>query len=150
MIDRRPALIAQCADVDDVVASIVDLVVDRALRQPSPQSTADIWPIGGAVGEFGGDSSAYYGRRVAYLVNPEANWRPPEHDATNVAWVREFVDALAPYSDGSRYLNFAGFQEEGESMTRQGYGPHYGRLAELKRKYDPDNFFRLNRNVAPA
>ena len=75
------------------------------------------------------------------------------YDAARLVW-NGMIDRrpalIAPYSDGSRYLNFAGFQEEGESMTRQGYGPHYGRLAELKRKYDPDNFFRLNPNVLPA
>jgi hypothetical protein len=129
---------------------VIDLVVEHALRQPSPHSTTDIWPIGGAVREFGADSSAYYGRHAAYLVNPEANWRSSAYDGANIAWVREFVDALAPHSDGSRYLNFAGLQEEGESMMRQGYGPHYGPLAELKRKYDPDNFFQLNPNVLPA
>jgi FAD/FMN-containing dehydrogenase len=83
-------------------------------------------------------------------VNPEANWRAAQHDAANVAWVRTFIDALAPHSDGSRYLNFAGFQEEGESMMRRGYGPHYDRLVALKRTYDPDNVFRLNPNVSPA
>jgi FAD/FMN-containing dehydrogenase len=129
---------------------VIDLIVDHALRQPSSHSTTDIWPVGGAVREFGDDSSAYYGRHAAYLVNPEANWRSPEHDGANVAWVREFVDALAAHSDGSRYLNFAGFQEEGDAMMRRGYGPHYDRLAALKRQYDPDNVFRLNPNVLPA
>jgi FAD/FMN-containing dehydrogenase len=129
---------------------VIDLIVDHALRQPSAHSTTDLWPIGGGVREFGGDTSAYYGRHAAYLVNPEANWRAAQHDAANVAWVRTFIDALAEHSDGSRYLNFAGFQEEGESMMRQGYGPHYDRLVALKRTYDLDNVFQLNPNIPPA
>ena len=56
---------------------------------------------------------------------------------------------MAPYSDGSRYLNFAGFQEEGDEMIQKAFGPQYARLAELKRKYDPTNFFSLNQNVKP-
>jgi FAD/FMN-containing dehydrogenase len=129
---------------------VIDLIVDHALRQPSSHSTTDLWPIGGAVRQFDGATSAYHGRHAAYLVNPEANWRAAQHDAANVAWVRAFIDALAPHSDGSRYLNFAGFQEEGESMMRRGYGPHYDRLVALKRTYDPDNVFQLNPNVSPA
>jgi len=128
----------------------IDRIVEHALRQPSPHSTTDVWPIGGAVRQFDDETSAYYGRHAAYLVNPEANWRSPLHDAENVGWVRDLIAALERHSDGSRYLNFAGFQEEGESMMRKGFGPHFARLAELKRKYDPENVFRLNPNVPPA
>ena len=71
-------------------------------------------------------------------------------DAANLTWVRKFVAALKPYSDGSRYLNFAGFQEEGEEMMMGAYGPQYSRLRGLKRKYDPDNFFRVNQNIKPV
>ena len=53
-------------------------------------------------------------------------------------------------SDGSRYLNFPGFQEEGDEMIRQSFGDKYSRLAALKQKYDPTNFFSLNQNVKPA
>ena len=67
----------------------------------------------------------------------------------NIQWARSFVNDLQPYSDGSRYLNFAGFQEEGNVMMQNAYGQQYARLAALKRKYDPDNLFRLNANVKP-
>ena len=49
----------------------------------------------------------------------------------------------------SRYLNFGGFQEEADQMMLDGYGPHYRRLAALKKKYDPDNLFHLNQNIRP-
>ena len=57
---------------------------------------------------------------------------------------------MEPFSDGSRYLNFAGLQEEGQAMIRTAFGPQYARLAALKAKYDPTNLFRLNQNVSPA
>ncbi len=128
----------------------VDRFVTFALRQPSPYSTTDLWPIGGAVKFYGSEHAAYYGRQAAFLMNPEANWISPTDDSANIAWVREFVAAMGEFSDGSRYLNFAGFQEEGEQMMQAAFGTHYQRLAQLKAKYDPDNFFHLNQNIQPA
>lgn len=125
-------------------------IVEHGLRQPSPHSTTDLWNIGGAVKRLGNGSSAFHGRDAAFLLNPEANWTQAADDTTNIAWVRDFVAAMEPWSDGGRYLNFAGFQEEGEAMMRTAFGPHFARLVELKRKYDPSNLFRLNQNVAPA
>ena len=60
------------------------------------------------------------------------------------------LEALRPFSDGSRYLNFAGFQEEGDAMMQDAFANKYQRLAELKAKYDPTNLFRLNQNIKPA
>jgi FAD/FMN-containing dehydrogenase len=63
--------------------------------------------------------------------------------------VQRFIADMQPYSDGSRYLNFAGFQEEGDAMMRDAFGPQYARLAALKRKYDPTNLFQMNQNIKP-
>jgi hypothetical protein len=122
----------------------------RRLRQPSPNSTTDLWHVGGAVKRLGNGSSAFYGRDAAFVLNPEANWTRPEDDAANIRWVRDFVAAMAPWSDGGRHLNFAGFQEEGDAMMQAAFGPHFERLVQLKRKYDSTNLFRLNQNIAPA
>jgi FAD/FMN-containing dehydrogenase len=129
---------------------VIDRFVEHARRQPSPYSTTDLWPIGGAVRRFGSDHAAYFGRQAAFLMNPEANWISPQDDTANIQWVREFVEAMGQFSDGSRYLNFAGFQEEGDKMMKSAFGSHYPRLARLKAKYDPENFFRLNQNILPA
>ena len=109
----------------------------------------DIWHVGGAVSAVDPDATAFYGRQAAFLVNAEANWIEPSDDDANFHWVRAFIDDVTPFSDGSRYLNFAGFQEEGDQMMRNAFAGHYQRLAELKQKYDPDNLFRLNQNVKP-
>lgn len=127
----------------------IDVIVDHAQRQPSPYSTTDIWHVGGAVARVPEGATAFHGRHAAFLINPEANWQLAADDAANVAWVRDFLDALRPWSDGSRYLNFAGLQEEGGAMMRSAFGPHYERLVELKGRYDPTNLFRLNQNIAP-
>jgi FAD/FMN-containing dehydrogenase len=128
---------------DEVIARLVK----HARQQPSPYSTTDLWDIRGAVKR--GSDSAFNGRQAAFLLNPEANWEHAGDDALNLQWVRDFVDDMQAFSDGSRYLNFPGFQEEGDEMMRTSFGANYERLAQIKTKYDPNNLFRLNQNVKP-
>jgi FAD/FMN-containing dehydrogenase len=128
---------------------VIERIVQHARRQPSALSTIDLWEIRGAVRRAGPDDGAFHGRQVAFLLSPEANWEKMEDDEANVAWLRGLIADMEAFSDGGRYLNFAGFQEEGEEMMRASFGPQYRRLAQLKQKYDPDNLFRLNQNVQP-
>jgi hypothetical protein len=128
---------------------MIPTIIEHARAMPSDLSTVDLWHLGGAIQRVGPEESAYGARQGAFLINPEANWKLPEDDAANVRWARGFVAAMAPYSDGSRYLNFAGFQEEGDEMMRKAFGAQYEKLAALKRQYDPENLFQLNQNVKP-
>lgn len=127
----------------------IDRIVQHARQQPSPFSTTDIWNVGGAVTRVGPDESAFFGRQAAFLLSPEANWIEPADDEVNIQWLRNMIDDMGEFSDGSRYLNFAGFQEEGDDMMRKAFGDQYARLEALKRQYDPANLFRLNQNIKP-
>jgi FAD/FMN-containing dehydrogenase len=128
----------------------IDQIVKYSRRQPSAHSTIDLWHIGGAVARVSPDASAFHGRQATFLLSPEANWEHPEDDQANIAWLREFIADMQAFSDGSRYLNFPGFQEEGDEMIRQSFGPQYQRLVALKNKYDPTNLFRLSQNIKPS
>ena len=55
---------------------------------------------------------------------------------------------MHPYNLGGAYVNF--MMEEGEDRIRATYGDNYDRLAAIKKKYDPTNFFRVNQNIKPA
>ena len=58
------------------------------------------------------------------------------------------ADALA-HGDGAGYVNFLGI--EGEARVRAAYpGATWDRLVAVKRRYDPDNLFRLNQNIPPT
>jgi FAD/FMN-containing dehydrogenase len=129
--------------------AVIDRLVAHARQQPSPLSTTDLWSVGGAMKRGDATRSAFHGRHAAFLLNPEANWEDPRDDDANIRWAREFVEDMREFSDGGRYLNFAGFQEEGNEMMRGAFGPQYERLAALKRQYDPTNMFRLNQNIPP-
>lgn len=127
----------------------IERIAHHASQQPSPLSTTDLWHVGGAVTRVGSDESAFYGRQASFLLNTEANWIDAKDDEANIDWARRFIDDMASFSDGSRYLNFAGFQEEGDEMMHKSFGEHYARLKELKQRYDPTNFFSLNQNIKP-
>ena len=128
---------------------IIDRIVKHARLQPSPFSTIDLWPIGDVLNRPGAANRAFDGRQAKFLINPEANWVEPADDEANIAWARNILADLEEFSDGGRYLNFAGFQEEGNAMMRGAFGDRYQRLLALKRKYDPQNLFRLNQNINP-
>lgn len=128
---------------------VIERIVAHARKQVSPFSTTDIWHIGGAVTRVSAEESAFNGRQAAFLLSPEANWDDLADDEANINWLRTFIAEMEEFSDGSRYLNFPGFQEEGDTMMRTSFGPQYARLAALKDKYDPTNLFRLNANIKP-
>ena len=128
----------------------IDRLVERMLAAPSKHATIDVWLGGGAVAEVADDATAFSGRTVPYVVNPEANWEHEADDEANVAWARGVLDAIEEWSGDGLYLNFPGFLEEGQEVARAGHGSNYERLSELKRRFDPENVFRRNANIEPA
>ena len=61
-------------------------------------------------------------------------------------WIRDAWKRLRPYSTGATYINFQTADED-DDRTRAAYGPNFARLVEVKKAYDPDNLFRVNRNI---
>ncbi|WP_123533376.1 FAD-binding oxidoreductase [Halosimplex salinum] len=136
--------------LDGLSESAIDRIAYWSDVAPSPLSTVDVWQLGGAITQVGVEDSAFAGRHAPFLLGVEANWQRPEDDDANVEWVRDCLDDMRRFSDGSVYLNFPGFLEEGDDMMRSTFGPTYERLVALKDEYDPTNLFRLNQNVAPS
>ena len=66
----------------------------------------------------------------------------------NIAWTRATYARLEPHFARRRYVNYLG-GDETQDAIRSAYGPNYARLAEIKRRYDPGNLFRLNQNIEP-
>ncbi|ELZ83191.1 FAD/FMN-dependent dehydrogenase [Haloferax elongans ATCC BAA-1513] len=136
--------------LDGLSDSVLDRLAYWVDAAPSPLSTVDIWHLGGAISDVDNDENAFAGRHAPYLLGVEANWEAPEMDDENVAWARDCLDDMRQFSDGSVYLNFPGFLEEGDDMLQTTFGPTYERLVALKDEYDPTNLFRMNQNVAPS
>jgi FAD/FMN-containing dehydrogenase len=136
------------ANLMELSDAAIDRIVDYHQRQPSQKNRITLVPVRGAVARVEDDDTAFHGRKVDSQVLITADWKAPADDEANVAWARGVAADLKAFSDGSRYLNFSA--DEDEAGLRAAFGPGYERLAQLKRKYDPTNFLRLNQNIEPA
>ena len=77
-------------------------------------------------------------------------WEPDEPNADLFRrWIRDGWAQVRPFSTGGTYINFQ-TADEGDDRIRATYGANFERLVEIKRKYDPDNLFRANRNIRPG
>jgi FAD/FMN-containing dehydrogenase len=127
--------------------AVIDLLVEHAGSMQSPLS-AIIVEFYGAPGRVSADESAFAQRGAEFNIAFTAQWTDPAETAVHVAWVRHAYDTLEPHSSGTHLLNFQ--SEAGDDVVRAAFGKNYGRLTEVKRKYDPSNFFSLNQNIAPT
>ena len=135
------------ADLAELSDDVIDIVASRALQMTSPLTAFPIFQLGGAIGRVGEDDTAFNGRSAGHTININATTATEKGFDEEREWSRNFWTALKPYQT-SVYVNF--LMDEGEERIRQAYGPkRYDRLKALKRKYDPDNFFRLNQNISP-
>jgi FAD/FMN-containing dehydrogenase len=121
----------------------IETLLARGRARPSPLSSVDIWALGGALARVSPQETPIHHREAPFMAGIEANWDDPAGDKANIAWTRETVAALAPYSTGGSYLNFEDLSEGG--VVERSHGANLDRLAEIKRKYDPDNLFRSRR-----
>ena len=115
---------------------------------PTALSQMHLYPVSGAAARIGKDQTAWAYRDAKYAgvivgVDPDA---ANAGKITN--WCKEYWDALHPYSAGGAYLNF--IMNEGQDRIKASYKHNYTRLASIKRRYDPDNFFRINQNILPG
>ncbi|MDS0282358.1 FAD-binding oxidoreductase [Haloarcula onubensis] len=134
--------------LDELTDEVVDLLVRYNERAPSDLSTVDCWWLGGAVADVAPEATAFWHREEPFMLNFEANWIDPDADDENVAWVREgFAAAEELPVSGGRYGNFPGFADDPAHLL---FGGNYERLVDVKTRYDPENLFRLNQNVAPG
>jgi FAD/FMN-containing dehydrogenase len=133
--------------LDELSDGFVDVAVDHISRAPR-QVNVGLWAQGGAVGRVAEGATAFTGRSAAYWLGVEATWEDPSKDDEFVSWSRQTWDALKPFTTAGTYVN--DLVEASEALARAAYGDaKYERLVELKRRYDPDNVFRLNQNIRP-
>ena len=116
---------------------------------PIPLAQLGVLHLGGALNERAGDDGAVGNRDVGYVFGALGMWEPGEPRSDEYRdWVRDAGDQLRPFSTGGNYINFQTADED-EERIRATYGANFERVLEVKRKYDPGNLFRSNRNVRP-
>jgi hypothetical protein len=142
---------AKSLNFDDLPDEAIAILLDRLPRRRSPMSYVPMISLRGRYSEIPDDATAWGSpRRARWAAAIIGLARDDEELAADRTWVRELWQALRPYaSDDGAYLNFE--TDADQSRVRASYGDQkYGRLAALKAKWDPDNVFRHNPNVAPA
>ena len=145
----RPTAVARTLFIDRVDRATSETVMARLEALPdAPMRVAQLRVLGGAIARVSSDATAYAHRSSRIMVNLAAFYETEEERVERQAWLEEFASAIRQ-SDAGAYVNFVG--DEGESRVRDAYpGATWGRLAEVKRRYDPTNLFRLNQNIPPA
>ncbi|MFB3738914.1 MAG: FAD-binding oxidoreductase [Candidatus Velamenicoccus archaeovorus] len=126
-----------------------DVLLEHLHSITSPLSDFKFAYLGGAVGRATEEATAFGHRDAFTILNVNARWTDPGEDERHVAWTRSLWRAMQPFSAGGTYTNFT--SEDDADRVVGSFGPSkYARLAELKRRYDPTNLFRLNQNIVPA
>ncbi len=138
----------RACDVAELTDEVIDITVEHAMRIRSPLTAFPIWQMGGAISRVGEDETAFSGRGAGHTFNITAATAGRDGFDEEREWVRDFWSALEPHHTSGVYVNF--LMNEGEDRVREAYGAKkYDRLKALKRRYDPDNLFRLNQNIPP-
>lgn len=125
----------------------IDLINQYALSMPSMESEIFIPHMEGAPSRIEPDATAFPHRSTPFVINIHTRWQNAADDEKAIQWARDFHKATEPYSQGV-YVNF--LSDEGTERVKQAYTKDvWSRLVECKRKWDPDNLFRLNQNISP-
>jgi len=136
--------------LDRLSDEAIEMLVEQTMERPSADSSVDVWYLGGAYSRIGADETAVGRRDAEVMIGLEANWSEPEHSDANIQWARDAHARLRPFSSGGSYVNFGGYAEDSDEVVRDVYERNLERLAEVKRRYDPANLFRVNHNIRPG
>jgi hypothetical protein len=133
--------------VKELSDQAIDTHLEWAAKAPSELSLAHLYPIDGAVHRVGRNETAWGFRDATWSMVIAGIDADPTKAAEITAWAKGYWEAMRPYTLGGSYVNF--LMDEGVERIKATYRENYDRLTEIKKKYDPDNFFRINQNIKP-
>ena len=134
-------------DFAELSDELIDTLLGFVETLPDPQSEVFIGQLGGAQASVPDDATAYQGRSSAFVMNVHGRWSDASADEKCIGWCRDLWRATERFATGEAYVNF--MTEEEGARVQDAYGSSYGRLVEIKSRWDPQNLFRLNQNVKP-
>jgi FAD/FMN-containing dehydrogenase len=146
--EYHPMAVARTLMMDRVDHDTAALIVDSLNASDASMRVVQLRVLGGAMARVPADATAFAHRSSRILANVAAFYEGEEDRAVREDEVNTLTEGLRQEDTGA-YVNFVG--DEGDAGVRAAYpGRTYERLAEIKRRYDPTNLFRLNQNVQPA
>ncbi len=146
--ERRAFAVHRSRFLDALGDDAVDAILDATAAPSSPFAMVQLRVLGGAMARVAADATAFAHRDAPVMVTIITPYADPATEPAQRAWTDGLYEALAPH-DAGVYSNF--LEAEGEERIRAAYpGGTYERLADIKRRYDPRNLFRMNQNIQPA
>jgi len=133
---------------DELSDNAIDTIVEHVKSLPTPLTTVFFEWMGGAIAKTAPDATAFPHRNATVSFTIAPKWIDPGRDDELLGWAREFFEATAPYGPEDVYVNLLSHDEP--ERVRDAYGERYERLREVKREWDPNNFFQMNQNIEPA
>ena len=134
-------------DFTELSDPVIEVLIEAVRKLPGPECKIFLGHVGGVAGRVAADATAFPQRSSHFAMNVHARWREPEEDRLCIEWARSLFEAAKPYAAGTAYINF--MPEDETERVESAYGRNYRRLTEVKRRYDPQNLFRVNQNVMP-
>jgi hypothetical protein len=137
------------ADASD---GVLDTIAEGCGQQATVGTAVDLHHMGGAFARVPEDATAFPDRSADLWLNIYGFWSDQSSDVANIAWVKGFSGLVQPHAMATRYVNFMGHEDDPAAQKALAvYGrAKLDRLSELKRRYDPENLFRINHNIPPT
>lgn len=129
---------------DDAIGTMIECFA----RCPTPMGQFIVEHVHGAAVSVGVEETAFPHRQEGYNFLILTQWLDAAITDRCIAWTRETYAKMEPFAAAGRYVNYLG-DDESVDPAPAAYGSNYRRLRELKSKYDPKNFFRMNQNIRP-
>ncbi len=133
--------------LDKLSDTAIETLIKNTELLPGPFTVAYLEPMGGEVNRVDLAATAFPHRDAAYSLHIFPGWDDPSKDGENIKWAKEFSRAMQIEATGGVYVNL--LSQDEKERVKAAYGENYDRLARVKRKWDPDNFFSMNHNIVP-
>jgi FAD/FMN-containing dehydrogenase len=137
------------AFTDRISDGLIDELVAGARKFSSPLSALIFFYMHGAGTRVPVSKTAFSARRPQWDFDAIGQWADGAQSATHIGWLRNIWSRVEPHLQGSVYINHVAADDLPEKV-RASFGENYQRLRQLKMKFDPANFFRMNANIPPA
>jgi FAD/FMN-containing dehydrogenase len=134
----------------DGIVAAAEICLDGYPTVPSPHSMIAFQCLGNAARRVPNEATAFAHRDAKLECMVLSIWNSPEEDQKQVDWTRSLSSRIEPLVSG-HYFNHVGLEmDEGPDRMKATLGGNYDRLARIKAKVDPTNFFRHNQNIRPS
>lgn len=145
--EYHPVAASRTMFIDHVTRADAEMILNRLQRSSGSMAVTQLRVLGGAMARVPANATAFAHRNSRIMVNLAALYENPDEKEIHEAWVTEFASTLQQ-SDKGAYVNFLGVVDDAQVRAAYPNGT-WERLAAIKARYDPDNFFHLNQNILP-